>query len=288
MEEVDPGPVSVWKHRLMDDAVRDELAGLRARAYGPHADIAADPAAVARLAELEEIDRAARATEPDDADHDAPHELGTEDDEAVEEPVTSLRDADDADGDAERDRDDVASDSPEQIDGDRPRFSAVRSTRSLWLWAGTVAAVAAVASAATAVGTTLAPVARSAGVAQVDTLQIDPGFSAPPLFWPASESVTGYRDYLGLTAVVGPMRVYSEDVETTCLYLVPTADIADSDRAYRGGQVYGGCGAGSFPPTAQFVVTADQSEDLRERFPVGTSLQFVLDGERVGVFSDAE
>src|SRR6187397_663971 len=37
----------------MDDATRAELAALRLRAYGPDADIAADPAAVERLIELE-------------------------------------------------------------------------------------------------------------------------------------------------------------------------------------------------------------------------------------------
>ena len=37
----------------MDDATRAELAALRLRAYGPDADIAADPAAIERLIELE-------------------------------------------------------------------------------------------------------------------------------------------------------------------------------------------------------------------------------------------
>ena len=38
----------------------DELAELRRRAYGPHADIAADPVAQARLHELEAVEREAR------------------------------------------------------------------------------------------------------------------------------------------------------------------------------------------------------------------------------------
>ncbi len=37
----------------MDAATRAELAALRRRAYGPDADIAADPAALERLIELE-------------------------------------------------------------------------------------------------------------------------------------------------------------------------------------------------------------------------------------------
>ena len=43
----------------MDDAARDELSALRRRAYGPAADITEDPAALARLAELEDLARPA-------------------------------------------------------------------------------------------------------------------------------------------------------------------------------------------------------------------------------------
>jgi hypothetical protein len=39
----------------MDAATRDELDALRRRAYGPHPDIAADPEALERLAELEDL-----------------------------------------------------------------------------------------------------------------------------------------------------------------------------------------------------------------------------------------
>ncbi|WP_239640055.1 hypothetical protein [Microbacterium sp. B24] len=38
----------------MDAATREEFATLRRRAYGPNADIAYDPAALARLRELEQ------------------------------------------------------------------------------------------------------------------------------------------------------------------------------------------------------------------------------------------
>ena len=50
---------------MMDDETLIELRALRARAYGPDADIDADPAARARLAELESSARAATsASEP--------------------------------------------------------------------------------------------------------------------------------------------------------------------------------------------------------------------------------
>ncbi|MFZ8758500.1 hypothetical protein ACO03V_13870 [Microbacterium sp. HMH0099] len=303
----------------MDDEVRDELARLRARAFGPDADITADPAAVARLSELEEQERLRRATAPDatpsgPADGLLPDDGTPDGAAAAETPAAGIgtpadttgtdsagatttgadpadptdpapHPAHDADADPDEDAEGAASTSPGRR---RRRRPAVRSQRTLWLWAGTIAAVAAVTSAATAVGTTFAPVSRSAGVAQVDTLQVDPSFVPPPLFWPTPDGVTGYDDFFGLTAVVGALRVYSDDAENLCLYLVPSEDIADTDSSYRGGQVYGGCGAGVFAPTAQLVVSDDAPAELQERFPVGTSLQFVLDGERIGVFSDAE
>lgn len=312
----------------MDDDVREELARLRARAYGPDADIGGDPAALARLDELEDQDRRQRSTvpdaslsrsasasttavpvdprssEPSDPRASADGERGGDEtdpafpavdaDAAEGARVDGTLDAGDARGDADAlDAGGARGSEPEASTSSffrrlLRRRPPVRSQRSLWLWAGTVAVVAAVASAATAVGTTFAPVSRSAGVAQVDTLQIDPSFVPPPLFWPTPDGVTGYRDFFGMTAVVGSLRVYSDDSENTCLYLVPSEDIADTDSSYRGGQVYGGCGAGVFAPTAQLVVSDDQPAALRERFPVGTSLQFVLDGERIGVFSDAE
>lgn len=48
----------------MDATSRDELAALRRRAYGPFADIEADPVATARLRDLEERSRADRAPGP--------------------------------------------------------------------------------------------------------------------------------------------------------------------------------------------------------------------------------
>lgn len=56
-----------------------------------------------------------------------------------------------------------------------------------------------------------------------------------------------------------------------CLLIVPSEGYG-SDGSVTG-EVYWGCQAGSFPATA-----------LRERFPDGTALKFVLDGVRVGVF----
>ncbi|WES63218.1 hypothetical protein P0L94_12205 [Microbacter sp. GSS18] len=57
----------------MDDDARAELEALRRRAYGPDADIADDPAAGARLAELEDRARAARGSVAATGAEDPPH-----------------------------------------------------------------------------------------------------------------------------------------------------------------------------------------------------------------------
>lgn len=57
----------------MDDDARAELDALRRRAYGPDADIADDPEAGARLAQLEERARSARAPAATAAPDDPPH-----------------------------------------------------------------------------------------------------------------------------------------------------------------------------------------------------------------------
>ncbi len=85
-------------------------------------------------------------------------------------------------------------------------------------------------------------------------------------------------------------QVDAAGTRAECLVLMDTSSIpapGDLDAAQVGFR-YGGCGAGAFPATIEFVVTPDLPDDFRARFPVGSSVQFVRDGDRVGVFSDAE
>ncbi|AZZ50215.1 hypothetical protein C5E02_13985 [Rathayibacter rathayi] len=65
----------------------------------------------------------------------------------------------------------------------------------------------------------------------------------------------------------------------SCLYIVRTVDPQD-------GPFFQGCTAGAFPAVAQFTVTSDAPEALRERFPVGTGLRFSLEGDEVRVRAD--
>ena len=250
----------------MDVELRSELQALRARAYGPDADLDRDPAAVARLQELEDLERLARV------------------EAAVRPPVTPPTAPDAAP--LVVDDDDVESGEPPA------RRPVVRRARTLWLWAGSLAAVAAVASAASIAATTFVPVARTAGVAQVDTLRADPSADDSPVRSMGFDSsgVSVYADFHGLTAYAGTTQVDSSGTRAECLILIDTStipasgDITASQIGYR----YGGCGAGAFPATIEFVVTPDLPDAFRARFPVGSSLQFVRNGDHVGVFSDAE
>lgn len=67
---------------LHEGSTTDELRALRARAYGPHADIAEDPAALRRLHELEErarpgtSDAMASPSERDGEQAGIPHGAG--------------------------------------------------------------------------------------------------------------------------------------------------------------------------------------------------------------------
>jgi hypothetical protein len=52
--------------------------------------------------------------------------------------------------------------------------------------------------------------------------------------------------------------------------------------------VYSGCRVGDFPATVQFSIGSNAPQELRDRYPDGSSLQFVFDGDRIGVFLDSE
>lgn len=258
----------------MDDDVREELRSLRARAYGPDADIATDPSAVQRLRELEELDRRPPAPpERADASPSAAPVGGN----------AELSASDSSDSSDEFD--------PPDDDAAPNRRPLLRSRRRVWIAAAALAGVAVVASAATAVGTSFTAVDRTAGIAQVDALtpapdlQID--FAGYLGFDP--EQTRGFADYYGLTAFAGPTQIDSEGNRAECLLLSDTDDMNDADSGGRASGVRsGGCGAGPFPATVEFIVTPSFPAEFRARFPVGSAVQFVLDGDDVGVFSDAD
>lgn len=247
----------------MDDDVRQELRRLRARAYGPDADITGDPVAAARLAALEELERQERlAPAP-------PPPPGAE-------PAASSAE------------DDGAEDDRADDDGDpREHRPLVRSRRTLWVWAISLAAVTALASAATALSLTFVPVPTSVGAPQVGTLEPDPDAETPAVFGQRTGAERAFKDFYGVTAFAGYAQVDATENRSPCVYLLETREVSEQEaRGVSGNFVYGGCGAGIFPATVEFVVAEGMPDAFVERFPIGTSVQFVFDGENVGVFAD--
>ncbi|KTS13834.1 hypothetical protein [Microbacterium testaceum] len=244
----------------MDADHGSELERLRARAYGPNADIEGDPAAVARLRELE--DRERMRTAPLEAETEADPDDGTDPPQADPEP----QEAEPA-----------------------PRRPLLRSRRRVWVAAVAVAGVVALTSAATAAGVSVTAVDRTAGIAQTDTLTADPdaqlGSAGYLGFDP--EQTRGFADYYGLTVFSGVSQIDSEGNQAECLIALDTSEVreADSPRSAPRGIRVGGCGAGPFPASVEFIVTSSFPEPFRARYPVGTAMQFVLDDGNVGVFS---
>jgi len=249
----------------MDADHERELAALRARAYGPNADIADDPAAVDRLRELEDRERARPVAV--ESVVDAPADARTE--PAVSTPEDAA----------------VADEMP------TARRPLLRSRRSVWIAALAVAGLVAVTSGVTAAGVTFTTVDRTAGIAQTDALTPDPDLelgSAGYLGFDPTQ-VRGYADYYGLTVFAGVTQIDSEGNQAECLVVNETEELRDISSA-RSSSIavrLGSCGAGAFPASVEFIVSTSFPEPFRARYPVGTAVQFVLDGDDVGVFTAA-
>lgn len=255
----------------MDADRRSELERLRARAYGPDADIAADPDAVERLRELEDLEHS-----------HAPQPMvvrGPLDGQAAREGVADESPRDDAE-DAE------ALEAPAA-----ERAPLLRSRRRVWIAAVGIAAALALTSAVTAAGVSVTAVDRTAGIAQTDALTANPDAelgTAGYLGFDPSQT-RGYADYYGVTVFQGRTRIDSEGNNADCLLVIDTDDLRDGDAGrVSGGVRTGSCGAGPFPASVEFIVTPSFPEAFRTRYPVGTAVQFVLDGDDVGVFTAAQ
>ncbi|MFH8251200.1 hypothetical protein ACH3VR_12590 [Microbacterium sp. B2969] len=242
----------------MNEDALAELRRLRARAYGPAPDIHGDPAALRRLEELEARNRQVASVPADEAPvSDAPP--------SEPEPGPALE---------------------EHAEPAEPSRGFRRWMP--WLWLASLVTVGVLAAAwtfATAI-VWFAPLQRDAAIAQVAVLTVDEAFDAPAVFGSPVADRVGFQDFDGLTAMTAEGGVMGAGADDTCLVVVPTASI-DTEADIYNGPIFVGCSAGAFPATVELLVTHDQPEGIRDRFPAGTALQFVLDGERVVVFSDA-
>lgn len=265
----------------MNEDAAAELHALRARAYGPDADILRDPAAYERLRELEEQLRSAqRSPEHSDALTDTPPAAsGTE--EAT--PSTGVS------ASASADAPDSAG-APAPSSGEPALESASRATwspltrvpppaRALWL----VSVLTAATLAATVTwGLASIPViAEGSGARQIAALVPDPSVTVPP-FGDPSEQEPGF-EFAGFTLARVSNLTY--DTVQKCLIVIQT-ELVDVDAGSIGGPTYYGCGGGDFPPIVAVPLGSDAPAEALERFGEGSALQFVLQGDRVGVFVD--
>ena len=258
----------------MDAATREEFAALRRRAYGPNADIADDPVALARLRELEE--RHDRGSTPATAARMAEAEVlfGPR----ASRPESSVPPAAQAPSAL-----DIAVSSAEPQRAEAHACATPtppRIGRALLIgWAASIVAVAIVVGALVFGLASLRPVSAVTGARQVASLD------EPITDLPAGESMsiltqatTVYR-YHGLVIALFDDGVL--DVTQACI-LVGSECSSSGDEGIRFTM---GCAAGPFSATASREVELDSPGELRADFPVGTALQFVWDGTAVAVFA---
>ncbi|KXU22055.1 hypothetical protein EGX35_02075 [Clavibacter nebraskensis] len=231
-----------------DDDRRAELAELRRRVFGPDRD-PRDAATSARLRELEEREGASpvggTAMHEDDGPADASAPVPDTGNPAAADP-----------------RDDrSAVRRPRTRTRNRPRLAAA--------WAASLVIVAVAAAGGTAWwlgdarGTVAVleleppPVPDNATYLSVDTGSIAPG--------------SLFAAFHGISVARIPVADPTTGVEATCLVVGP----AEQD-----GEVSGvpGCATGAVPARTALVVTADQPQELRDAFPLGTTLVFELVG----------
>lgn len=287
------------------DAVDEELRTLRARAYGPHADIANDPVAAQRLHELEGL-RAARRAESMSADAASPVAVDVVPvDERMPDELTPGLSALDAlfpvvpeppsstelpaspqlPASAEHPVAAEETTTPQEPAGPR-RYRR----RALWI---TAVAAAALSAGVTYAVVSFAPVSASSGAPQISTLAPTNAIEVPAGFMGAVEDSPAF-EFHGLTLFLSASGFNGPATpDAACLMVVtsdqiPAAEEFTADSWGVEGPIYSGCQVGVFPGTVEIPLTADAPNELRAAFPDGTALQFVLDGDRVGVFLDSE
>ncbi len=274
----------------MDAAELDELRALRARAYGPDADIAADPAAAQRLRDLE-----GRRQAP--ADAEAPGAVSR--DEGPAEPHREPA----ATGAASRRTEAGPSSSavaPSEIGDDAPAPAAPREPlvervrrlgRSMkFAWAASLVLVAGIAAALAWAASYVAPVAVSHGAAQVATLTPSDTVEIPGGFYGAGPSSRVWT-FHGLVIFETGGGFFGRASDTGCVAAVPATDLPDPDEfdgSYYSttGQTWVDCSVGAFPATLQMSVGSAMPQELRDEYADARGIQFIVDGDRIGVFVD--
>jgi len=256
-----------------------ELAALRARAYGPHADIAGDPSALARLRELEVAERAERGggETATIAEGELPAERPAAEAVAASDATPSAPDAA------------AALELPGVDDADSPPAPLVRAHRPIavgWIvaWAASILVVALVVGGMVFGLASIRPVSTETGATQVASLtEAVDGPEWLRQWFPQGADELAFR-YHGLIVARMPGGMYAGGADSQCLFVADEEAYNEADQSFTG-QIFQGCGVGAFPATVQFVIDTTSTEQLRDVFPDGTALQFVLVGDTVGVFA---
>lgn len=283
----------------MSTAADEELRALRARAYGPTADIEDDPAALRRLQQLEARRQPTPAAEEVVPPAPAMEPIDSEPLRAAE-PLARTRRSTRRSEDAEDDALDVftapggdtAEATPPTV-APAERVAAwfsVRTTRILWVVA--IVAAAAMAAAVTFAVVKVTPVASSAGAPQIATLDATSHLKIPS-GWMGVGPSSAVFEFHGLVIVESTGGYFNGSAGGDCLTVaradqVPDEDFDASNGWSYDGPTYTGCAVGAFPATAEVPFDTNLPKELTERFPSGRALQFVYEAGRVGVFLDSE
>ncbi|WP_194410784.1 hypothetical protein [Microbacterium cremeum] len=300
----------------MDTAALEELRALRARAYGPHADIDQDPRALRRLRELEaqtsgsttrsSAAAATGVTSTLPAGSQPQPESAARADVAVDAATAGMAPGTGTEAAPAAGTIAVGAGTPEgegaPVDGthdDAPPADSASSgsaagrrhrlsRRMRLLWGLSAVASAAVASGITYAVTSMAPVSVSSGAPQIATLKPSPLIEIPVGWLGAGPSSRAFEFY-GLTLFETTHGYFGAGSD--CFTAVPTEQLPEEDTDTNSwsfsGNMYAGCGVGNFPATVEIPIDSGMPEELRDRFPPGSALQFVLDGDRMGVFLDS-
>ncbi|MFE5409329.1 hypothetical protein [Microbacterium sp. NPDC056569] len=233
----------------------EELRALRTRAYGPHADIHEDPAALARLRELE-----ARATGQDGQDGDTSIHA-----QAAEPRAESAATGESVSADAGHTSAESGSDVAPAMAVESPAWW--RRIPVVWTAAGVVVGIV------LGIGVMLA--LQPAASDQVAVLQADPDAEWPnEMFGVRPDDGQRYNEFHGLTVITYDQSA-ADGASLPCLAVLTSPNGA--------GFAGAGCGAGPFPATVSLQIHSLLPQELRDQFPEGTSLQFVHDGAQVQV-----
>ncbi|MCM3778582.1 hypothetical protein [Microbacterium hydrocarbonoxydans] len=233
-----------------------ELRALQSRAYGRDADIARDPEAMRRLADLE----APQPVEPS---------------VAVVPPSATPVSASEA----------APSTAAESIEPEaEPRLGFFDPRpRAAWI-AVACAAVAVVAAVSASVATAVTAAARPVEPGLVDTIAVDPGADWWDALGERTDGSVLFEDWYGLTFVRN--EGWSEIDDQRCLLGVPTETVRSASNGFTA--IGMECSAGAFPASLQIIVDAGQPDALRDRFPEGAALKFTLRGDTVEVRADSQ